>query len=288
MTNPPSNHARYVVVHEDDVGVSHGSNIAFLELFEMGICSAGSVMVPCPWFPETAALARAHPELDIGIHLTLNSDMGPVKWRPLTGARDNGLCGPDGYFWEQVPDARRADPAAVDAELRAQVDAALNAGIDVTHLDCHMGTAMMPEFVAVYEQIGADYRLPTLMMADFMTYSPIGVYAGEVTTGNYERALAAAHARGNPVCSLQLETPWDHSRGVDAAYRELFSCIPEGLTWLALHFNTPGDIELFDQGAQIRIGEYEFFRSPKGRALMDEFGLIPVGMRQFRDRMRSV
>jgi predicted glycoside hydrolase/deacetylase ChbG (UPF0249 family) len=287
MTNPQTNHARYVVMHEDDVGVSHGSNTAFIELFEMGICSAGSVMVPCPWFPETAALARAHPELDLGVHLTLNSDMGPVKWRPLTGVKDNGLCGPDGYFQELVPDARRADPAAVDAELRAQVDAALNAGIDVTHLDCHMGTAMMPEFVAIYEQLGADYRLPTLMMADFMTYSPIGVYAGPATAENYEPALAKARARGNPIFDLQLETDWEQTQGMEAAYRAIFTRIPEGMTYLTLHFNSPGDIELMDNEAHIRIGEYQFFRSPRGRALMDEFGLIPIGMRQFRDKMRA-
>ncbi|TCA09231.1 MULTISPECIES: ChbG/HpnK family deacetylase [Rhizobium] len=142
--------SRFVVVHEDDVGVSHGANTAFLELTRLGLCTAGSVMVPCPWFPEIAAIARDNPELDLdlGVHLTLNSDMKPYRWRPVTGVSDKGLTDPDGYFWAEVTDVRsNADPAAVERELRAQIDAALAAGIDVTHLDCHMGTAMMPEFV---------------------------------------------------------------------------------------------------------------------------------------------
>ena len=46
-----------VVIHEDDVGMSHGANTAFVELSQLGTCSSGSVMVPCPWFPEAAEIA---------------------------------------------------------------------------------------------------------------------------------------------------------------------------------------------------------------------------------------
>ena len=49
-----------VVIHEDDVGMTHGANMAFVELSERGTCSSGSVMVPCPWFPEAAEIARTH------------------------------------------------------------------------------------------------------------------------------------------------------------------------------------------------------------------------------------
>ena len=54
----------------------------------------------------------------------------------------------------------RAAPEAGEAELRSQVDAALAAGIDVTHLDDHMGTALAPKFVAAYLRMAADYHLP--------------------------------------------------------------------------------------------------------------------------------
>jgi hypothetical protein len=32
------------------------------------------VMVPCPWFPEAAALLRENPGLDVGVHITLTSE----------------------------------------------------------------------------------------------------------------------------------------------------------------------------------------------------------------------
>ena len=42
---------KVVVIHEDDVGMTHGANTAFVELSALGACSSGSVMPPCPWFP---------------------------------------------------------------------------------------------------------------------------------------------------------------------------------------------------------------------------------------------
>src|SRR6516164_7707069 len=142
---------RSVVLHEDDVAMTHGANSAFAELFACGSCSAGSVMVPCPWFPEAADLAVTNRELDLGVHLTLTSEKRPYRWRPLTSPPPAaGLTDPMGYFWPDVPNARRANPKAVEAELRAQIEATLRTGVDVTHLDAHMGTVMCPEFVDIY------------------------------------------------------------------------------------------------------------------------------------------
>ena len=50
-----------VVIHADDLGMTHGANAAFVELSALGACSSGSVMVPCPWFPEIAEIAAGIP-----------------------------------------------------------------------------------------------------------------------------------------------------------------------------------------------------------------------------------
>jgi chitin disaccharide deacetylase len=275
---------KFVVVHEDDLGLSHGANTAFLELSRAGICTAGSVMVPCPWFPEIATMVGENPELDVGVHLTLNSDMG-YKWRPLTGG-DGGLVDEDGYFWADVPSVRRhANPRAVERELRAQIETAFRAGIDVTHLDCHMGAAMMPEFVEIYGQLGVEYDLPLLLMRDYRTFSVMD-YVGPVTTEVYDRVRDAASRRGNPIVAVQVETPWSHPDGVETVYHRLFADLPEGTSWLALHFNAPGEIEDIDGEARFRTTEYEFFRSGRASKMMKEFGLSGVGVREWRDNMR--
>ena len=88
-----------VVIHEDDVGMSHGANSAFVELSKLGSCSSGSVMVPCPWFPEAAEIARNDKSRDVGVHLTLTSEQKPYRWRPLTAPPPSaGLTDKFGYF----------------------------------------------------------------------------------------------------------------------------------------------------------------------------------------------
>jgi predicted glycoside hydrolase/deacetylase ChbG (UPF0249 family) len=278
-----------VVIHEDDIGMTHGSVAAFRELTALGACTSGSAMVPCPWFPEIAALAAADPALDLGVHLTLNSEKRPCRWRPLTRPPPSaGLTDAMGYFWADVPSVRRhAAPEAVEAELRAQIDAALAAGIDVTHLDDHMGTVMAPEFVGIYDRLGRDYGVPILLVKDLSRFNPL-TYAGPTDTGRYDAVVHAARGRGDPVFDLVLETPWDRAGDAASAYRGMFAEIPDGLSYLALHFNPPGDFEALEpEFAHIRTEEYGFFRSGAVAALLAEHGIEAIGMRQLRDRLRA-
>ena len=153
-----------LVVHHDDLGASHSANMAFIELSDLGVVTSGSVMVPCPWFPEMAAICRDRPDLDVGVHLTLTSEFASFRWRPLTGVSPNGLT--------EVDEARHATLAAVETELRAQIETALAAGIDVTHLDAHMGTAWQPEYVDIYLRLGEAYRLPIVLTRDVHHMAP--------------------------------------------------------------------------------------------------------------------
>jgi predicted glycoside hydrolase/deacetylase ChbG (UPF0249 family) len=276
------------VIHEDDVGMSHGANAAFVELSRLGTCSSGSVMVPCPWFPEAAAIARADPGLDVGVHLTLTSEQTPYRWRPLTAPpRSAGLTDELGYFWPDVPRARGADPAAVEAELRAQVDTALAAGIDATHLDAHMGTAQMPEFTAILRRLGRDYRLPVLLVKDLTAYNPAS-YAGPIDPARYDAEVAAARAAGEPVFDVVFETPWERQTDAETAYRAIFAAVPDGLTFFSMHFTRPGDFEMINpDDVRIRTEEYALFRTPRIGEWIREFGIEVIGMRGLRDELRA-
>jgi predicted glycoside hydrolase/deacetylase ChbG (UPF0249 family) len=279
---------RLVVIHEDDVGMSHGANTAFAELSALGGCSSGSVMAPCPWFPEAVAIARANAKLDLGVHLTLTSEKQPYRWRPLTAPpRSAGLTDELGYFWPDVPNARRADPGAVEAELRAQIDCAFAAGFDVTHLDAHMGTVMCPEFVDIYVQLGLDYRLPILMVKDYNTFNPRS-YSGPMTNDRYNAALARARSKGFPIFDLVQETIWDRKDDAEATYRTVFHNLPEGLTFLSLHFNALGDFEAVEPDrAYIRTDEYALFKTERIGQWVQENKLEVIGMREIRDSLRS-
>ena len=280
---------RVIVIHEDDVGMTHGANTAFSELSAMGACSAGSVMAPCPWFPEAVGMAAANPTLDLGVHLTLNSEKKPYRWRPLTSPpRSAGLTDKDGYFWADVPSVRKnAAPEAVEAELRAQIDAVVATGIDVTHLDAHMGAVMMPEFVEIYYRLGKDYNLPILLVKDLRRFNPMS-YAGAARTETYDSVVARAREAGEPIFDLVVESPWGRQTDAETAYRAMFAEIQEGLTYLSLHFNKPGDFEVIEPDhAHIRTEEYAVFKSGLVAELVAAHGVDVIGMRQIRDRLRA-
>jgi hypothetical protein len=277
-----------VVIHEDDVGMTHGANAAFVELSKLGTCSSGSVMVPCPWFPQAAEIAAADPSLDLGVHVTLTSEQKPYRWRPLTAPpRSAGMTDDCGYFWPDVPSARKAAPDAVEAELRAQIDTALAAGIEPTHLDAHMGTAQMPEFVSIFRRLGHDYGLPVLLVKSLDRYNPAS-YAGPLDTARYDDEIARAKAAGEPVFDIVFETPWARTTDAETAYRAIFAGISDDLTFLSLHFNKPGDFEVVNpEAAHIRTEEYSLFATPLIKEWIAEFDLEVIGMRALKDELAA-
>jgi predicted glycoside hydrolase/deacetylase ChbG (UPF0249 family) len=158
--------AKLLIIHADDLALSHSVDRASFAALESGAATSASIMVPCPWLTEVAAYAKAHPEADLGLHLTLTSEWKTYRWGPVALGHDlGGLLDPDGYFWAEVPPVlKNAKPEEVEVEIRAQIDRALKAGIRPTHLDSHMGTVLMPRFAAVYVKVAHEYRIPFLAM----------------------------------------------------------------------------------------------------------------------------
>lgn len=96
--------AKLLIIHGDDAGMCYSANIATAEALKKGIVTSTSVMVPCPWFLHFAEWAKANPEADIGIHLTMTSEWDHYRWRPLTPAdRVPSLVDKDGFFSGRRP-----------------------------------------------------------------------------------------------------------------------------------------------------------------------------------------
>jgi len=279
---------KFVIAHADDIGMCHGANTAFAAVAGKGFITSGSVMVPCPWFPEIAEMAAANPEFDLGVHLTLTSEWRHYRWRPLTGAsKSSGLVDNDGCMWRTARAAHdHAHLDAVEAELRAQIDAALAAGIDATHLDCHMGTAQSPKFADIYLRLGRDYRLPVLFPRHWDNYGT-GLKLGDVDPARHAARIAELEARGHPIIDRFVETPWT-ALGNAAAYRRMIADVTPGLTFLAFHPNHTGDIDVIDPPrARCRISEAHLLQDAAFVAEVRGQNLVLLGFRDIRDRLRK-
>jgi chitin disaccharide deacetylase len=281
--------ARTLVLHIDDVGMCHGANVAFLELARSGGVTCGSIMVPCPWFREIAGAAAQDPSLDLGVHLTLTSEWPQYRWGPLsTHSRASGLLDAQGYFPRNCLDLReRLNVEAAEIEFRTQIDRALEADIDVTHLDTHMGAALVPELVDIYVRLGLEYRLPVLLPRDVKSYTGV-LRMGDIAPGIHERIVAQLDARGLPILDRFRMTPEPPGPDVESTYRTMIETLPTGATFFALHCNAPGDIEaIVPPRAHWRTDEYRLFGSGAPMRWMAEAGIRAIGMREIRTLWRA-
>ncbi len=91
--------ARLVIVNCDDLGSSRSANVAVYDALRNGVATSASLMVPCPWARDAAAMYRGE---DVGVHLTLNAEWDTYRWGPITHAPS--LLDGDGGFPRTVTD----------------------------------------------------------------------------------------------------------------------------------------------------------------------------------------
>src|SRR5947209_4562418 len=130
--------AKLLIVHADDLGMTHSVNAATIQALKSGLVNSGSMMVPTPWFPEIADYARTHPDADLGLHLTLTSERVFLRWSPVASSNKvPSLTDPAGYFFHDWESGAHINSTEVESEIRAQIDRALAMGVHPTHLDSH-------------------------------------------------------------------------------------------------------------------------------------------------------
>ncbi len=159
---------RMLIINADDVGMSRESNEGVLQAIKGDVLTSASLMVPAPAFAEAELLAREHPDLSWGLHLTLTSEWetNSRRWKPLL-SRDEvpSLVDDQGYLWRTTEEvATNAKIEEVANELRAQIDLALNKGIPISHFDTHMYALFdRKDFLELYVTLAIDYNIPILL-----------------------------------------------------------------------------------------------------------------------------
>ncbi|HWQ32481.1 MAG TPA: polysaccharide deacetylase family protein [Blastocatellia bacterium] len=273
---------KVLIVHADDVGMSHSVNMATIEALKHGLVTSASIMVPCPWFPEIAAYAKEHPEIDFGLHLTLTSEWKHYRWRPVAPIdKVPGLLDAEGFMWRsERQTAAKATPQEVETELRAQIERALAFGIRPTHLDTHMGTLYTRrDYFDVYTKLGKEYGIPVMVMRATPESIAYGKASGSPIN---EEVLRQVEADGFAlldylVTGVEGKTFEERKK----AYHTLLRNLKPGVTMLIVHLGYDNDeLKAITGSWPQRHGDFLSFTDPETKKLMDELGIKTTTWRE--------
>jgi predicted glycoside hydrolase/deacetylase ChbG (UPF0249 family) len=267
--------SKLLIIHADDLGAAHSVDAASFDGLDRGAVLSASIMVPTPWVTEVAAYARAHPNADLGLHLTLTSEWETYRWGSVAPAdKVPSLLDSAGTFPnDEKLVAARAKVVEVERELRAQVDRALALGIRPTHLDSHMGSLFTtPELIAVYVKVARAYHLPFLALRGDPRTAP-------------QPPLTDKDVLLDAVVIAGPEVPRDQWK---AFYLKVIADLKPGLTELIVHLGHD-DSELQavtvnhePYGSAWRQRDYDVVTSPEFKKALQDNHVILVTWRELQ------
>lgn len=270
---PPD--AKLLIVHADDLGMAHSVNLASIKGLESGGVSSASIMIPCPWLPEIAAYARAHPGADLGLHLTLTSEWSLYRWGPiLPKERVPSLLDSSGYLYPtETEAAAHIDPKEAEAEIRAQIARARALGIEPTHLDSHMGTLYQNQtlFETLF-RVARDNKLLIRVSKEWFVSAPF-----------LPSLLGPDDVVMNSVISIDANVP---AEKWSTYYADAIKNLQPGITEMIVHLaydNEEMRGVAFDHpnwGSEWRQRDFEFVTSGAFRKLLQENNVKLVTWRE--------
>lgn len=264
QATPDAANAPRLIIRMDDVGFCHAANQAAQRVLKEGVCTSISVIVNTPWLDEAVEILRRHPEVSVGVHLTLNAEWREYRWGPvLPYSEVPSLVDEYGRFFPSraIFFAHNPRTEEVEKELRAQIKLALNKGLRVSYVDYHMGTAMStPALQQVVEKLAAEFKLG------------VSRYFGEIDAPSVYRAAPQDKlAEGIRI----LEGLTEPELYLFVVHPGLNT--PELAAMTDLNPSGPPDM------AAHRQGETDMLCSPAFKAAIEKRGLQLIGYKELRD-----
>lgn len=279
---PPN--TRLLIIHADDLAAAHAENEASFKALQQGNVSSASVMVPCPWFSEVAAYARAHPNHDLGLHLTLTSEWTPYKWGPVASRNEvPSLVDSNGFFYNLCEGlGAHAKIAEIEKELRAQIARAKAMGLEPTHFDSHMRCLfdVSPETFGLYLRLGREFHVPVMVGQNFLNEAP-------------ESLRKLVTPQDIVVDYTLTASPEDYQGGMAKYYTDLIKNLKPGVTVLVMHTAysneetqamTSGFPGMWDAGW--RQADFNFFTSEACTDLLKSQGVKLITWREVGKLLR--
>jgi chitin disaccharide deacetylase len=280
---------KLLIIHADDIGLAHSKNSATMKAMTEGLVNSASIQMPCPWSTEIGEMNKEHENLDIGIHLTLTNEWFNYKWRPVSSQDEvSSLIGDNGFMYADCATvAEKASPEEVEKELRAQIEAALQIGLDVTHLDSHMGCIFSgrPEFMVSYLKLAEEFKVPAMVNPQMWE---------QLVMANKQLFADVDLDRVPVIDNIETASPSDYDdKGMEQYYTEVLQNLPAGVTALLIHTAYDNEemraitVRHDHWHAPWRQDDFDFFMSDKARKLIEENDIKLVTWREIREVVRQ-
>lgn len=279
--------SRFVIIHSDDAGMCHAVNLATIDSMQRGIVSSTSIMTCCEGFDEFAEFAKAHPEFDYGVHLTLTCESPSLDWGPITPASEvPSLVDRRGLFWRSESDvAAHVKAEEVDRELRAQIDRALEAGVPISHLDNHMWTLLTrPDLIAIYVQLSLDYDLPIrYRKVEKLPLDQRGEFAGNLLVAYAEEGRRLQQHK-MPMFDFVESNNYDVSPTEKRNYfLQALRDLPLGVSEILVHCAYDLEGEGKAPHVERRAMDAAFFQSAEAADTIRRYGIKIIDWKEFRE-----
>lgn len=241
-----------LIVNADDFGYTRGVNAGIVRGFREGIVTSATIMANGDAFEDAVECAQANSKLGVGCHLVL------VGGKCLAPAKQvSSLADSEGRLPPSLPallsklstGSVRRD--AIEAELRAQVERMVAAGLRPTHFDSHKHTHAHPRVMEVVVRVAEEFKVTRIRKPFEDTAALLWpVFRAGVTSWKQRATalMAGVNASGfqKLASSHGICTP-DHFMGVAATGRlnreailAMIGAMRDGVTELMCH---PGEYD---------------------------------------------
>jgi predicted glycoside hydrolase/deacetylase ChbG (UPF0249 family) len=273
--------AKLLILNADDFGMNSAGTQATIDAMKAGGLTSATIMVPCGWFLKAVEFAKANPQASLGVHTTLTSEWGKYKWGPVLGRTAvPSLVDELGHFHPGVREVyAQANLEEVEKEVKAQIDRAIRAGVDITHIDSHMGTLQYdPKYHELYLKIAKDVNLPCRVAGRELMRR----FSGEALIAMADE-MGVLHPD-----FLQLEGPDRVENTANHWTQVLKGLKPGEVSEIYIHpgYDTPEMRDTTSSWKQ-RTADSDFFKSPETKALIKGLGIELISYRELRELQRT-
>lgn len=276
---------KQLIVNADDFGLHPLINAGIIKGHQEGFITSTSLMPSAPCWQEAVRLAKENPRLGIGVHLTLVGGVPSVlpKEQVSSLLDDDGLFLPDYVAFAKRYYGGAVKRSELEAELRAQLERALSCGVNITHIDSHQHTHVLPGINSLVLKLSNEYNIIRVRIPK----------EGYLFTGGYQTGVGRLIGRsGLSFCadmvalradSLGLRHP-QHFYGMLAGghlnaqlIANILRQLPEGVSEIMTH---PG----LDSAALGKAFSWQYhwreeldaYLDAGNKALLKELGIEPV------------